>query len=395
MTGTDGRRAPISVVCVYNNQDVLANCLQRSVEAGLKDSPATELIAVDNRTGVFASAGAALNHGARSAQHDVVVFVHQDVVLHSLPTLEIAAARLLSNPALGMIGAVGIDSRGTIVGRMRDRVVRVGVPSPMPTDVDSLDEVLLMVSRERVMRDPISEDPLLAWHAYGVEYACRVRAAGDRAVACDLAITHNSLTVNLARLDEAHERVGRLYPQLLPVQTTCGTIRSEKGPRYVRQVIRKLSSAGRWWRESRVASSMSGAGPVVLVDIRQCVDEAVRLAGLESLTVLDCNVGSAGPPGVNHLIRFEFPFTIEVVSESEVRDRISARAVDEALLIVGSQPATFASLGLDSYPRTVGYSHDIGGWALIGVDHVALAPLLARRRSKPYAGLVPVPREVR
>ena len=45
--------------------------------------------------GRFGSAGAALNDGARRARNGVVVFVHQDVYLHSLVALEEAAAALI------------------------------------------------------------------------------------------------------------------------------------------------------------------------------------------------------------------------------------------------------------------------------------------------------------
>lgn len=390
MTASGESRVPVSVVCVYNEPGVLESCLRRSIDAGLVDAPETELIAVDNRAGAFATAGAALNHGARSARHSVVVFVHQDVILHSLPALETAAARLVDDPGIGIIGAVGIDSIGTIVGRMRDRVARIGISAPEPIDVDSLDEVLLMVARDRVLRDPISEDPLLAWHAYGVEYACRVRGAGQRAVACDLEITHNSLTVNLARLDEAHQRVGQLFPQLLPIRTTCGTIRGGKGPQPVSRALAKLGNAVRWWDESRTASRMSIAGPVVLGDIRQFVDEAVRLGGLERLTLVDCDVDAAGPLRVDGLARFEFPFVIEVAPESGVRIRVAQRGENEALLLVGLEPTALASASLNAHPRTVGYCQDTGAWALLGVDQRALAPLLRRRRNRPYAGLLPL-----
>ncbi len=390
MTTPVESRVPVSVICVYNDPGVLDSCLRRSIEAGLGDAPDTELIAVDNRSGAYATAGAALNHGARSARHAVVVFVHQDVVLHSLPALEVAAARMVADPKLGILGAVGIDSVGTIVGRMRDRVVRIGISAPQPVDVESLDEVLLMVPRDRVLRDPLSEDPLLAWHAYGVEYACRVRQAGERAVACDIEITHNSLTVNLARLDEAHQRVGQLHPELLPVQTTCGTIRGgSKVPRLVRRATTKLGSAVRWWGESRTASQMSLAGPVALGDIRQFIDQAVRLGGLERLTVVDCDVDAAGPSGVDDLMRFEFPFVVEAMSRSRVRVRIEGREDGEALLVVGLEPTELASVSLSGSPRAVGYCQDTGAWALVGADHDDLAPLLPRRRNRPYAGLVP------
>ena len=84
-------RTPVSIVCVYNDPAVLESCLAASIKAGPGASRQTEVIPVDNVSNAFASAGAALNHGARMARNEVVVFVHQDVYLHSLPALEAAA----------------------------------------------------------------------------------------------------------------------------------------------------------------------------------------------------------------------------------------------------------------------------------------------------------------
>ena len=89
---------------------------------------------------------------------------------------------------------------------MRDRVVLLGETAREPTDVDSLDELLFMVPRRLVQREPVSESPELAWHAYAVEYGLRARSLGLRVCAVDIPLTHNSLTMNLDRLDVANRR---------------------------------------------------------------------------------------------------------------------------------------------------------------------------------------------
>ena len=58
----------------------------------LHDNSAVEFLPVDNVDGRYRSAGAALNHGASMARNDVVVFVHQDVFLHSLAAVIRAAS---------------------------------------------------------------------------------------------------------------------------------------------------------------------------------------------------------------------------------------------------------------------------------------------------------------
>ncbi|MGI8730363.1 MAG: glycosyltransferase family 2 protein, partial [Solirubrobacteraceae bacterium] len=105
-------RASVSIVCVANDERVRLDCLDRSIGAHLPEAPRTEYIPVDNRDGRFASAGAALNHGAARATGDVVVFVHQDVYLHSLAALERAAGVLMRRGDIGLHGAAGITASG-------------------------------------------------------------------------------------------------------------------------------------------------------------------------------------------------------------------------------------------------------------------------------------------
>lgn len=266
------RVSGISIVCVFNDIDVRQDCLDRSIDA-YKGSVAVDYIPVDNTSHEFTSAGAALNHGARLARHDVIVFVHQDVYLHSLDRIA-QAATTMAGDAWGILGANGVANDGRSVGRLRDRVQLIGANSPDPSEVDSLDEVLFLVRRDRVLREPLSEDPQLAWHAYAVEYGLRLRSKGLRVGAVNLAITHNSLTINLDKLDVAHRRVAQLHPNLLPVATTCGLVAANT-PRWKKVgALRRHSWRVRWLRESAAARKVSGqiSVPVVLADIRHDID---------------------------------------------------------------------------------------------------------------------------
>lgn len=214
--------AGISVVCVFNDPDVRQESLDRSIEA-YRGGVNVDYIRLDNTRHHFTSAGAALNHGASRAKHNVIVFVHQDVYLHSIDRIAAVGVHL-NGERWGVLGANGVPRSGPFVGRMRDRVQVIGCNADSPQDVDSLDEVLFMVSRERVFAHPLSEEPDLAWHAYAVEYGLRMRQLGLGVGAVNLAITHNSMSVNLDGLSVAHRRVADLHPEQLPVQTTCGQI---------------------------------------------------------------------------------------------------------------------------------------------------------------------------
>src|SRR4051812_47755222 len=98
-----------SIICVFNDASVRERCLDGSIERHRSEVEDLDYILVDNRDGAFVSAGSALNTGASRARHDCLVFVQQDVVLHSLTALERAAAILDADPGIGLVGAIGVE----------------------------------------------------------------------------------------------------------------------------------------------------------------------------------------------------------------------------------------------------------------------------------------------
>ena len=273
---------------------------------------------------------------------------------------------------------------------MRDRVVQIGESASLPRDVDSLDEVLFMIRRGLVLSSPLTEHPLLAWHAYGVEYAARVRRAGMRATAMDLALTHNSLTTNLAHLGLAHRKVGDDYPELLPLRTTCGTVYKGDGPGGLIRTVRRARGAVIWWRESLEARAIGREShmPVVLADIRLIVDAALRLGEKRGLRVLD--VATTPETSVDRLTRFDRDYEVTAVTIPDVQKIIDERPTDQAILISGMHREDLSSLHIPrDTPHTVGLWRDTGMWILVGIESAALAPLWSTVRSRPFAGILP------
>lgn len=374
-------RVPVSVVCVYNDPLVREHCLDRSIERLRDEAPDVEYLPVDNVGQRFPSAGAALNDGVRRATRDVVVFVHQDVYLHSLVALERAAARLVSGERFGVLGPFGFDRRGRGAGFIRDRVVLLGAPVGEPVEVDSLDEVLFLASRRLLLDEPLTEHPDLAWHAYAVEYGLRVRRHGLVPAAADIPVTHNSLTVNLAHLDAAHRAVAALHPDLVPVRTTCGTVTSPAEPRRP-----PLLAAHRWryrWARrswaAHTARRAVGGGPVVLADIRLDVDDLVA-GSPEPLQVLNLDPGGAFPGGEPlELLRRGHRVTVaagDAAALDRFLDEVAGQdpATRSPALVTNLDAASIAAIsgrvrGLPG-DRLVGVHDDTGHWLLLGADLV-------------------------
>ena len=393
---TTSSRAPVSIVCVANDVAVRERTLDRSIADHLHEAPDTEYLPIDNSTGTFSSAGEALNYGASAARHNTVVFVHQDVYLHSLTALEEAANLLARRPDIGMHGSLGITRSGRLVGRMRDRVVVIGEPVATPTDVDSLDEVLFMVPREAILREPLLEAPELAWHAYAVEYGLRVRSQGKRVTAGRIPLTHNSLTVNLNRLDVAHGAVARRYPSAVPVRTTCGVV-SGRVPRS--SPLRAHRWRYRWLRGSLVAHKANravGKGPVVLSDIRRDVDDAIAgTPGVLEIFNLEHDAAAPGrlPSGAVELVRRGQAVSVRSVGIAELTQALATWRPDRSLLIANLRMSDLHRLGpgLPAQQRLIGYHQSIGFWVMLGEPAVRAAGEPFGSRASTPLGMARVP----
>lgn len=386
----------MSIVCVFNDAEVLASCLERSILLDIGSAPETQFIPVDNRGGEFSTAGAALNHGARLARNEVVAFVHQDVFLHSLADLESAARHLVDSPDIGVLGAIGVDRRGRVIGRIRDRVLALGERAPHPRGVETMDEVLFMVRRDRVLREPLAEEASLGWHAYAVEYCARMRNAGLRVAVIDVPLTHNSLTANLLHLDVAHRWVGDTYPNLLPLRTTCGTIHRSDPSRGTARLARRARGLSTWWRESvaaHVATAPDAASvKVLLADIRFHIDGVARSVGADSIRALDLAGDDEAGTSVDGLTRFGRSFSAATVSAGVARQTVVERSVGEVLVLANLEPRHLGELlsASESVPL-VGLSQEAGLWAVFGASPKTADWLQPSRRSRPFAGLFPVP----
>ncbi|MDQ0925754.1 hypothetical protein QF038_004262 [Pseudarthrobacter sp. W1I19] len=389
------QRIPVSVVCVFNNPAVLQECLTASVEAGLPEAVDLEYLPVDNTERQFSSAGAALNHGAALARNPVVVFVHQDVFLHSIPALEKVAAALTEDLSLGMVGATGMTGDGRLLGLIRDRIVLSGRLEPGLVDVDSLDEVLFMVRRDQIRRQPLSEEPDLSWHAYAVEYGARLRSTGSRVAVANIPLTHNSLTVNLDRLAEAHLWIAEAYPEQLPIVTTCGTVQHRAGvPSILAGLVNAQKWRYRWLRESMSAHKLRSRSPVrpvtVLGDLRRDIDDICSAAGVSTATVINTLPSSGGGHELDNpleLNRRGVLFSFLAVSEGTVAAKVAGQAPDSTVAVTN---ISFDMVGevvgaLAGRKVMLGFHENTGPWLLTGPAVDAAEAHYRTPRSTPLA----------
>jgi Glycosyltransferase like family len=382
--------ASVSVVCVYNDPAVRQQCLDRSIQALNAEASNVEYLPVDNVHGAYRSAGAALNHGVSLASNEVIVFVHQDVFLHSLDALKVAAGEML-NSDFGLLGAIGIRSDSRMIGRIRDRVLLTGDAVTSLTEADSLDEVLFMAPRSQLLREPLTDSHQLAWHAYAVEYGLRVRRIGLKVGVADIPLTHNSLSTNLDRLDVAHQEVAARYADFLPIWTTCGIITTKTSKRDGKRWLSSHRWRYRWMRDSfTLLGARGGAGqmPRVIADIRHDVDSIIDRSPDQRLHIINCSSDSRfahGRPDLLELPRRDGRAVFTACGISDIPAALSSSPPGAWILVTNLSPAELKLLrsGLPSMPVVLGFHGGTGLWLLVGAPSKDLPPQWNSRRATP------------
>ncbi len=211
---------PVTVVACVNDDAQL--------EANLARSPCLQA-GRPHQLLVFrgcASAAEGLNAGIDQAEHEFVVFVHQDVYLPEQWPARLVSQWRRAESAGGPIGVAGVfgvldrkvpfDAIGRVVHR--DRLLS---HRSLPADVDGLDELLMVVRRDT----PLRVDPDLGWHLYGTDLALQAQRRHLRVVVVDAPCHHNSLTGRVPSKYRDSERVlARKWRDELPIHTNLSSM---------------------------------------------------------------------------------------------------------------------------------------------------------------------------
>lgn len=210
----------ISIVCVYNNKEILDEFLLKSLE---NQSVNYEIFLMDNRDGRFESAAEALNEGAKNAKGEYIMFVHQDIDLKSDKYLENMERTLNSLDNLGIAGVAGkIKYREGHVTTIEEGIPPQKIPSfsfNTPLKVQTLDECLLIIPRSIFNNIQFDEKTCDDWHLYGVDYSLTVLERGFNAYVIPLGIHHRSpgysysetFNLTLKKVLKKHWREGAVY----------------------------------------------------------------------------------------------------------------------------------------------------------------------------------------
>lgn len=256
----------ISIVCVYNDEEILRDYLLKSLK---NQTVEFELIRIDNTRNRFKSAAEALNYGGKKVKGNYIMFVHQDVNLTLNSCLENAEKILKSISNLGIAGVTGVVERKHILSLDWTRgrgVIKHGEPPEIPEcfrpirspeKVQTLDECLIIIPRAVFKVLTFDEGVCNDWHLYAVDYCLSVRELGFDVYVIPMFIYHRSTGVSAKTCCQAILSLG-LYPKeyyqtlesvlkkhkscFKKIYTNCGnwSVLYPLTLQRVRQVIKKL-----------------------------------------------------------------------------------------------------------------------------------------------------------
>lgn len=182
----------MSIICVYNNKEILEEYLIKSLDSQTEDC---ELILIDNRTNRFNSASSALNHGAKEAQGDYLIFAHQDINFSDKNWIKKTEIQLNRLDNVGIVG---------VAGKTVDSLVRSNIKQGLnPIDVSpykiekavhasTLDECLFIIPKDVFNKYPLDEVTCNDWHLYAVDYVYNIKSLGFEAYIIPTTLEHRS-----------------------------------------------------------------------------------------------------------------------------------------------------------------------------------------------------------
>ena len=223
---TEREERVLSIVCVYNDRDVLDRCLVASLnEQSCKDY---ETVFVDNTGNRFKTMEDAFGYALTQVKGELVAFSHQDVVFLSPGALQSIVDQVGAIPDLGVAGVAGapyskkkpLTVSNLLQGKNRERAAIYGCDAFYPCQ--TVDECFFVVPKQVLDEYPFNG--LMNWHLYAVDYCLKAGENGKTVGVVPTGdILHLSPGVSLNRSYlTAIKKVFAAHPGTKVVYTTMG-----------------------------------------------------------------------------------------------------------------------------------------------------------------------------
>lgn len=233
----------------------------------------------------FASAALAYNDAIKRAKNDLLVFVHQDVILPKswIEDLRRSLDCLRSiDSSWGVLGCFGITLDGGHAGYLFSPGVGpmglgiLGAPFTTPQHVRTLDEVVLITRRSSGL---LFDESLPHFHMYGTDLCLRASAKGMQNYAICAFCIHNAnhYVVLPKEFYRCCSHIRRTWREALPIFAPCIHLTHFNMPVY-RRLIREIILRFRLGPEGMIERRATDISKL-LCD----VDRALRLSSGEQV----------------------------------------------------------------------------------------------------------------
>lgn len=255
----------ITFVVAVNKRDVLENNFLAS--PCLRMPHSHQIILQEG----YSSAAKAYNEAIDRSANDLIIFIHQDMILPEPWLSQLWAALDLlerEDPNWGVLGCGGTARDGSGRGHLYSLGVgMLGEPFERPAEVRVLDEIVLMLRKSSGLR---FDAALPHFHLYGTDICLRAESLGKKNYVIPAFSVHNT-HYGLILPNEFYQccrHIRRVWHDSLPVQTPCIRITKFNVPIYGR---RMLEFYLRYIRRKKLSSKRADDVPALI--------EAVSIKG--------------------------------------------------------------------------------------------------------------------
>jgi 2-polyprenyl-3-methyl-5-hydroxy-6-metoxy-1,4-benzoquinol methylase len=177
----------ISFVSCVNDFDLYRECVECSLNKQTTDIE-IEFVPVDNTNSAF-SCPSALNYGLDKAKGEIIVFCHQDLIFPSFWIKKLCSQIDMVEKSCkkwGVLGLAGHAFNGAYSGHVIDKWGHF-YSSPLPMEVQSLDELCLVIRRKSGLK---FDEDIGGFHFYAADMCLESLYKGLINFAIDACVKH-------------------------------------------------------------------------------------------------------------------------------------------------------------------------------------------------------------
>jgi hypothetical protein len=214
---------PITFIVPLGNERIYKDCFLSSPLFTERNSRFTYQI-LEQRG--FKGAAAAFNDGLDKAKYDLVVFLHQDVIL-PLRWAERFVTQLheLENSGIpvGVVGCIGCQSDGELAGHVYHRERQMYPALALPARIQALDELLVAFRKSSGLRFDLR---LPSFFGYAPDICMEAAVRGLQNFVVDSPCIHDTVDRKMARRDiyPTWKYLRDKWKAHLPIYTPTGPI---------------------------------------------------------------------------------------------------------------------------------------------------------------------------